>query len=232
MAAVRKHRVAELNRLRSDPDAVARLEQVDRNLPVPTSSGFSPSASTPDQFRERWRQLVTAPEQSTSHTVARESSTSAGCIHPPFEGHGTSSEQGYFSSDANFNPTYPTSGESVTRQTQEARNSGQLDATRSTYAPNQSTYWEQAPGPSTNTFSAVSSDWLNVLPLDGPGPAAWLWGTPEPDSIPDHLSGGDTNNDVEMDSSGNVNWYRWVEAAEGWSWDANADMDLSGGSNI
>jgi hypothetical protein len=235
MAAVRKHRVAELNRLQSDPDAAASLEQADRNIPVPTSSGVLPTAFIPEHFRERWRQLVAAPERPASHTVALDLSTCADCTHPSGEDHITASEPGYFSSAASFNPIYPTSDRQATRQTQETDHPRHLDATQSIHAPNQSTPWEQAqPGPSNNPFPAVSSDWLNVLPLDGPGPAAWLWDTPEPDPTVDPFSGIDVNNDVEMDLSGNVNWYSWVEAAEGWGWDSNAaaNADPSGGNSV
>lgn len=238
MATARKHRVAELNRLRSDPEEVGRLELADRQIPVPTSSGLSPSTSTPEQYRERWRQLVANTEQTshdnqvhiaqTSNTVPGDSSACAACTHPPDQGHPTTSEPGYFPSDISFNPMYSnTPGEQVTRQIQEANSHTRPQETaHSLHAPDQSASWGDVPGPSSQMplTAPVSSDWSDVPPLDGPGPAAWLWDPA--DSTVDPFSGvdvdvnNDVNADVEMDMSGIVNWYSWVEAAEGWGWDS------------
>lgn len=55
----RKHRDAELERLRSDLQAAERLEADDTTLPVPTSAGPFPAGSNPvEYFRERWRQRL------------------------------------------------------------------------------------------------------------------------------------------------------------------------------
>ena len=62
MDKARKHRNAELKRLRADPEAANKLEGDDRTTPLPSSPGpFLPGSSV-DMFRERWRQLVTVPE--------------------------------------------------------------------------------------------------------------------------------------------------------------------------
>ena len=54
----RKHRDAELDRLRADPQAALNLDIADQNMPLPLSTPLYPINSDPDQFRERWRQLV------------------------------------------------------------------------------------------------------------------------------------------------------------------------------
>jgi hypothetical protein len=63
MAKARRHRDVELNRLRADPQTVARLDMEDQKIPLPLSSGLIPTGSSVDLFRERWRKLVAIPEE-------------------------------------------------------------------------------------------------------------------------------------------------------------------------
>ncbi|RMZ90467.1 hypothetical protein DV736_g2317, partial [Chaetothyriales sp. CBS 134916] len=57
-----RHRAAEINRLRADPQAAARLEIEDQRFPSPSSSGPYPRTSNvEDLFRDRWRHLVIIP---------------------------------------------------------------------------------------------------------------------------------------------------------------------------
>lgn len=60
MLKARKHRDAEVDRLRADPQAAARLELEHQRMPLPSSSGQNPTGSSDIVIRERWRQLVTA----------------------------------------------------------------------------------------------------------------------------------------------------------------------------
>ncbi|KAK2596220.1 hypothetical protein QQS21_006368 [Conoideocrella luteorostrata] len=60
MAKARRHREAELRRLRRDPEAVHRLEAVDRKLPQPISSGpfHGEIEQVAEIFRQNWRQVI------------------------------------------------------------------------------------------------------------------------------------------------------------------------------
>src|ERR1700761_5204706 len=56
MHKAQKHRETEINRLRADPQAAARLEMQDQALPAPSEP--YPTGESIAKFRERWRDLV------------------------------------------------------------------------------------------------------------------------------------------------------------------------------
>ena len=58
MTRARKHRAAELGRLRGNTPAIMQLEMGDRNIPVPASPGPFPSGKGEDLFVKHWRILV------------------------------------------------------------------------------------------------------------------------------------------------------------------------------
>ncbi|KAJ5885107.1 hypothetical protein N7495_009617 [Penicillium taxi] len=59
MAQAKRHREAELARLRGDISAQAQLEEQDRKIPLPTSPGPFPAGSDSARlFLQRWRELV------------------------------------------------------------------------------------------------------------------------------------------------------------------------------
>ena len=57
----RRHREAELGRLRADPLAAEALERADQEGPAPSSDGGFEITGAGDGFRERWRLLVGLP---------------------------------------------------------------------------------------------------------------------------------------------------------------------------
>ena len=61
MARARRHREAELARLRGDPAAVEGLRAQDRRIPVPTSSGPFEAGNSEEIFIRRWYDLVNVP---------------------------------------------------------------------------------------------------------------------------------------------------------------------------
>jgi hypothetical protein len=62
MAKALRHREIELDRLRADPQAVAKLDAEDQMIPLPSSSGLNNPGSSGGLFRERWRKLVAMSE--------------------------------------------------------------------------------------------------------------------------------------------------------------------------
>ena len=69
MAKALRHREIELDRLRADPQAVAKLELEDQMIPLPSSSGLNNPGSSVDLFREQWRKLVAMSEATGNSTL-------------------------------------------------------------------------------------------------------------------------------------------------------------------
>ena len=221
-----KHRNAELNRLRADQQAAARLEMEDQKFPLPSSPGPFPNGSSVDIFRERWRQLVAIPE-GPGDGAKTSVISSAGLADPSMNTTYTSQpitrftstySPGVFSPNITFVPTYlGTNGQQV-RQTLKSTNIGDLEPAIPTNAPS-----ELASGksvrPSCNPFPATPADWSDGHTM-GSGFVPRLWADTEP-SV-DVFSSLDVDSiDLSMDFNGEVNWYNWVESAKGMEWDAD-----------
>ena len=196
-----KHRDAELNRLRADQQAVARLEKEDHSNPSPSSSGPFPMGSSVDIFRERWRQLVAIPEGPGDGTKTSGIS-GAGSVDPSIRTTYTSQptarfpsaySPGVFSSNMTFEPTYAGTSGQQAGQTLESTNIRDLEPVITVTTPGELALG-QTVGPSYNPFPNPSLDAFANFDLD---------------SI-----------DVNMDLDGEVNWYDWIESAKGVEWDA------------
>ena len=228
MEQARKHRDAELNRLRADQQAVMRLETEDQSFPLPSSSGPFPGGSSVDIFRERWRQLVAKQETPGDGTYKPLVISSTGPAQPSMHATNTSLPTARFPhaySPGFLNPTAKselmhasTSGQQ-TDQTWEKSNIRVPEPVTMATTPNEIIASGQtAAGPSQNLFSTVLADWS-----DGP--------TARPDFVPglgadaEYPSGdmfSDFNMDamdVNMDLDGEVNWYNWIESVQGAEWD-------------
>ena len=225
MAKAHKHRDAELNRLRADPQAAARLDMEDQKIPLPSSSGLLPTGSSVDIFRERWRKLVAIPEGPGDGTQTAVIS-GAGLSDPSMRTSYTSQpaarsvsaySPGDLSSNMTFEPTYlGTSGQQA-GQTLESTNIRDLEPAITTNAPSELALG-QTVGLSYNPFPTVPADWSDGRTM-GPGFVPWLWADADP-SV-DVFSNLDVDSiDVNMDLDGEVNWYNWVESAKGMEWDA------------
>ena len=225
MNKARKHRDAELNRLRADPQVAARLEMEDQKIPLPSSSGPFSTESSVDIFRERWRQLVAILEEPGDGTQTSVNSSS-GIADPMMHTTHTSRlttrsnstySPGDLSSNMSFEPTYlGTSGQQA-GQPLESTNIGDLEPAITTNAPSELNL-RQTVGPSYSSFPAVPTDWSDGRTI-GPDSVPWPWADPDP-SV-DMFSSLDMDTiDVNMDFAGEVNWYNWVESAKGMEWDA------------
>ena len=222
MDKARKHRDAELNRLRADPHAAARLEMEDQKIPLPSSSGPFPTGSSADIFRERWRQLVAVPKGSGDST---QSSGISGAgladpsMHITYTSQPTASSisaytQGEMSSNMTFEPTYL--GTSGQQAGQESTNIRDLEPVVTTNAPSELALGQTA-GPLFDAFPMVPADWSDGRTM-ALGSVPWLWAD---DPSVDVFSNLDMDSiDVNMDLDGEVNWYNWVESAKGMEWDA------------
>ena len=225
MNKARKHRNAELNRLRADPQVAARLEMEDQEIPLPSSSGPFPTGASADIFHERWRQLVAMPEEPRDGTQTSGIS-SAGFAEPLMHTIHTSQLS------TRSNPTYSPGdlSSSISSEPMDLRTSGQQagqplesidigdqQPATTTNAPSELTFG-QTLGPSYNPLPAVPADWSDGRSV-GPDFVPWLWADADP-SV-DMFANLDVDSiDVDMDFDGEVNWYNWVESAKGMGWDA------------
>ena len=224
MNKARKHRAAELNRLRADPQVAARLEMQDQEIPLPSSSGPFPTGSSANIFRERWRQLVGIPEEPDGGTQTPGIS-GAGFAEPLMHTTYTSqldtrSESAYSPGDLSSNISSEpkdlrTSGQ-YAGQNLESTNVGDLQPAITTNAPSELTFG-QTIGP-YNPLPALPADWSDGRSV-GPDFVPWLWADADP-SV-DMFSNLDADTmDVNMDLDDEINWYNWVESAKGMMWDA------------
>ncbi|TVY25692.1 Bikaverin cluster transcription factor [Lachnellula hyalina] len=209
-AKAKKHRAAEIERLKSDPQAARQLEMEDEKIPVSGSPGLFPTgASNPVAFfRERWRELLQVPGHHTKELGLAQSSTS-----PPTQSTYTTPPSipayyaGGMGSSPAFDPVYPSAYSFRTTQNQ-----------------NQNQNLPTANPPSTNTSSDLTmghtTDYRDPLTWNS-GLVPWLWADADP-SI-DVFAGVDVDVDLDFNmdiDGGDVDWYNWVESARGMEWDA------------
>ncbi|EXJ76686.1 uncharacterized protein A1O5_01194 [Cladophialophora psammophila CBS 110553] len=225
MGKARKHRDDEIQRLRADPQAAARLEMGDQKLPVPSSSGPFPTGFGVDIFRERWRQLVAIPAEPGDRGDVSQT-PDAGLADPPMHQippelpsartipTGTSRDPGF---DMTFEPMHLGMDGQQVSQTIESTNIKDPKSSIKTGGPGELVL-KQTLGPSHNAFPTIPDDWADGRTM-GPDFHAWLWADADP-SV-DVFSNWEVDSiDPSMDLGGEVNWYDWVESAKGMEWDA------------
>ena len=225
MDKARKHRDAELNRLRADPQVAARLEMEDQKIPLPTSCGPFPIGSSVDIFRDRWRQLVAIREEPNNgaHTSGisgagfADSSMPTTYTSQPIVRFRSAYNPGDLSSNMSSEPTYlGTSGQQA-GQTLESTSIRDLEPAITTNAASDLALG-QTVVPSNNSFPTVPADWSDSRTI-GPDFIPWLRADADPSF--DLFSNLDVDSiDINMDFDGEVNWYNWVESAKSMEWDA------------
>lgn len=202
MDKVRRHRDAEIARLRSDPGAAAKVEMEDEKAPRPSSSGPVPARSTVDFFRERWRQLVVREDEARDSTQTIGAPDTGLAPHQTYTNAlATSSLSSHTPSDTDsnltFQPKFPI--ESIGDSSRHSPNTSNAKTTESVataYSPIDIATTQSA-GFSYDPFPAIPEDWSDGRSM-GPGFVPWLWA----DSI-----------DVNMDLNNEVDWYDWVKSA-------------------
>ena len=244
-----KHRDAELERLRADQQAAARLEIEDQKFPVPASSGpFSNGLSSVDIFRERWHQLVAilgGPGHGTE-TLADSSagladrSMNATRMNQPIPNSSplASSPGASNANNISFEPTYfGASGQQTGQTTQESANSRTLvPPTRDLFASGQ----PSGPPPSstssslssydnpllpTTTVSSSTNNWPSNTHTARPGSSSvpWLYwpNNNNNDAVAPDPSVDNVFATLDMNSSS-------IDNTMGMDMDMNVDMDLLG----
>ncbi|BDD63048.1 hypothetical protein MAP00_007995 [Monascus purpureus] len=198
MHQARKHRDAELSRLRADPQAATTLDMEDQKIPLPSSSGLFQTGSSGDIFRARWHQLMIIPERPKENTKTSKIADTELLdqqIHTVFTGQSTLSCGSTYRPDDLSSNMHPGANRQQAGQTIEGTCELSLD----------------------QSFGS----WPSMVLVDGADGA-----TMEPGSVP--LLWNDAENsigvfpdldlgsiDVNMDLDGEVNWYDWIESAKG-----------------
>lgn len=222
MAKARKHRDAELERLRNDLQAAEWLEMEDQRSPVPASPGPFPAGSNVvELFRGRWRQLLEMPD-GPGHDTRTIRRSGPGVTNP--SAHSTYTTQpstssipaynaGGLGSNTTFEPSYLGASGLQTSKNLPSSTSQDLESAITTNAPGDFAMG-QTEGPLYNNVLADSTTWSM-----GPGFLPWLWADANP-SV-DVFPNVDLDAiDVNMDLDGQVDWDNWVESAKGMEWDA------------
>jgi hypothetical protein len=206
----RKHRDAELGRLRRDPSAVEWLEMEDQKIPIPGSPGTSVADFQAAEIHRRlWRELVAAPGGSRQ-AQQRQGSSPA---HTTYTAANTNPVPTYNTIDPGmstpFNPTYF----DITNPQQ-----NQSTPNIQTSPPSQPLSNFSSQPPPMSSYSAVSA----LPPTWGVGPTMdhWLWADSDPGI--DVFSGVNIDNidvsmdlDLDLNLEGDVDWYKWVDVAKG-----------------
>jgi len=200
----RKHREAELERLRRDPHAVEWLETQDHNIPIPSSPGTSAADyHAAELYRQQWRELVAAPKRA-GQTHGQQGPTSSPA-HTTYTAPSTYNS-GNPGMNATFDPTYFN-----VNNLQQNQHIPDLEPTTATSTPLDNFSTQSTTMPSYDALSALPAGW-------GVGPTMdhWLWADSDPGI--DVFSGVNIDNidvNMDLDLDGDVDWYKWVDVAKG-----------------
>jgi hypothetical protein len=212
MDKARKHRDAEINRLRADPQAAVQLDTEDQKIPPPSSSGPFSAGSSVDIFRERWRQLVDMPgPNGTKLSGAYSTGISDAPIYTyghPAGNPGFDYQSGNLSSNTTFEPTPLNTSKMINRISDGA----DIKDLGAVYTTNNSTELGLGQMP----YPIVPTDWSSGSAMEL-GSEPWLWTNADP-SADDFYNLDISTVNVGMDLDGEVNWYNWVESAKGMEW--------------
>lgn len=209
----RKHRDAELERLRRDPRAVEWLEIEDRKIPIPGSPGTSVADfEAADMNRRRWRDLVAVPgdnggyQQMPVQTTTQTSyaTPSSNQIMMPVYNDNNIGVDSTFDRDPTFVVNSLSPNQNIPSLQQQQFSTPPVFDTSST---------EWIPTQPYNTASTLPAGWGS-----GPNLDHWLWADSEPGR--DVFSGVNIDNidlsmNMDLDLDGDVDWYKWVDVAKG-----------------
>jgi hypothetical protein len=208
MTQARKHRKAEVGRLRTNPEAVDRLETEDREVPVAGSSGSAPAGiNAVDWYRAHWRQLVTASHdmQSPHFPLAR--------TVDAVDGHGTD----HLRDPSDFSPA-TASLDAVVPYNEPQRTPNWSNTDMPPLQPKMTsdeTIADRMQGLSEVDFSTTTAALGNSdNQYVGPSAMPWLWADADP-SVDVFATVDFNETDINMDLNNDVDWYNWVESAKG-----------------
>lgn len=235
MAKARKHREAELQRLRGgsgDTQTIERLETEDRKMPVPASSGPFPAEKGEELFRQYWRSLVTTPAEHNSQTQVS-GTPHVGRSHPsigvqvadmPQQGFGFAHSYGQHDMGPNtsFGPASEEFSQGWSNTSTDPNSTMAVDPQDTIILgkTEETSY-------SNTSLPTVPADWSGGRSI-GPGFTSWLLSDPDPTTA-DAFAGVDVG---MMDVDGEVNWHNWLESAKNMELDAAATNGAGGKTGL
>jgi hypothetical protein len=221
MVKTAKHRDAELERLRAEPEAVARLEMEDQKVPLPSSEWILSTGSNTDNFRVRWRQLVSPPQElvkgtPTSRSRDAQFATQTPATNQPPAAFAPAFSSGDSRSNMTMEPTYPGAMEQQFGWSQGNANLRDHNAAFATNDPN-GLATGHGVEPLYNPGSTGPTGW-SAGGTAGPGLFPWLWA--DADSSVDVFTDLDMATiDADMDLDNEVNWLNFLDSAKSMQWD-------------
>ncbi|KAK3368549.1 fungal-specific transcription factor domain-containing protein [Podospora didyma] len=193
MAKAHEHRESELDRLRTDLQALHTLEINDRNIPTPSSSPGRYGAEKSEELsRQHWRSLFPGFVRQQLETLETDT---WGPAPAPGQRFGTS-EQSHAS--VPLSAVQPRGGFE-----------DQLYNTAATDLDAAGTGAFEYNTPSFTT-GVPDVDWSAV----GPGFMSWPWSIAEPDMAVDGFLGAE-DIDMNMGVDGQIDWLNWLESTKG-----------------
>lgn len=228
MDKARKHRDAELRRLRSDPQAAAKLEMEDRKIQLPSSSGSFPCGASIDGFCARWRQALAVPGELGVGTQLSQTSNEEyidPSTHTTYKYQQTAaSNPANVPGDSSFSMSFEQTQIGISG----SRPSQVLESSDFRGAPSAMT--AEAPRDlALARYNEQLYDFLPTATTDLSDPAAmgaglFPWLRPDADLSADVFENLDMESmDTNMEWDGEMNWYNWVETAKSMEFDASHD---------
>ncbi|KAL1850533.1 hypothetical protein Plec18170_006818 [Paecilomyces lecythidis] len=218
----RSHRASELNRLRADPEAAARLELEDERIPVPSSPGPFPTKPAVDFFRERWRQLLAISDRS-EHDLYKDNTSSGEDVDLSTQrGDLTQSNAsqitGYSLSGSSFNMAVEET-HLDTRKEQFSQGIGDTNAKEVGLVDIRNTLpLGETARAAQNTLPTTSADWSDSHAIDQD---FTLWPLADVEYQNDPFSNVDIDPiDSDMGLDSDTSWYNWLNSVNEMEWDA------------
>ncbi|KAI0099846.1 hypothetical protein GGR51DRAFT_534605 [Nemania sp. FL0031] len=225
MFKAKRHRDAELGRLRGDAFAARQLEAEDRRLPIPSTVSSVSADAAADIFRENWRKLVgllETPEEyiQSGEQISPDSFTSVGSTQkfPSPAGPGPNDAVGASMNPQSICPltNLPTMQESSHQISMPSRASDAMVIDD-----------PFANGLQFNAFSEPTIDWSGGHP-ESNGLLSWFWA--DADSSTDVFAGIDIDTmDFNVNLDGEIDWHNWVESAKGMEMNAHTNANNPNG---
>ena len=234
MLSARKHREAELERLRNNSQAARQVELDDMNTPHPQSSGPVSVAAGVELFRDRWRKLVglasadyPAGSTATSNAVSPFPGGAANAGHAAQSVF--SPTAAYDQLGANFSPSFAPTYDRSPNSASQGFASAHMDPALTVAGMGSASMAANPFDPSYSAFNASSADFSGGQPL-GSSFTPWLWADADPSvDVFANMSATDADFDMNMDVELGMDWQNWVESAKGaeTQWNAEGGGDMS-----
>lgn len=199
----RRHRLAELRRLRGESWSATQLEIEDNCIPLPASPVPFHDGKSNDSFRDRWCKLIAMPQEPGNQTqsgVIQESVSinrhTLGDLQQVINPERTCKERDLWSIPIIDTMNVPCQDLSSMNSNQAKNSHDQPEL-------------DQPLAPTNNTINALPSDWSYSQTID---PNTILPPWTDPDTATDLFADGTINMDLDADMD--VNWYEWIEVAQ------------------